>query len=298
MITFRLIGVTEHYQIKIEGKGILNLKEIHDIFLKIRYGNDMNNKHPSHTKFREQLNKIKFITNGRIIESGHTINVEDSKKPGYKPVIIHIFAMSDVKEIMKKLFKEKGEPVEKKGKSSEMTKKGNDLNNPVLSSNIDSLDSKVIELDKDERNKRMEIFKELSNSPEFIMLLGLYFTRPELFRILLGFIESGTIVAKDSERLQEAEDGIEVDYSDELNELKKFNLDIQDETILFVLKKYNGNLNMSLRYLICTKGILEANLSTVDNLDQKKELVDSSDAVAYAGGKTKEKDSAVANLVE
>lgn len=85
---------------------------------------------------------------------------------------------------------------------------------------------------------------EYLNDPDFIFLLKIYKTKPELFGLLQKFTSSTKII--------KITNNDTVDYSSNFINIKKLNLNVYDEQIITALKTTSNHLSLAVRYLICS----------------------------------------------
>ena len=219
MIIFRLLGKSPNYEIRMSGKGTLNLDKIIEIFLYKNYPemmkaynsiskldtekrNEVLEKNPSIKqkleKFQSEkdnfisiMRQVKFIHNGKMITMAEEILIKDDAQD----YIICVFAQPDKERIsnfVETFFKQRG--MVKGVKSNDLTKK--ELVGP--------LEPKVVKpqiLSEEKKKERLEDFKKKIADEDFCTLLRIYLNRPELIRTLLAYVESGNIVKKEPEKV-------------------------------------------------------------------------------------------------
>lgn len=199
--------------------------------------------------------KEKLISNVSFLCKGSMMNEKYEKdlKGLNENLTIHVFTNdASLKPVLKEVFINSGNEVKKISYTqNKLTVK----TSPSLEGNIKSVSPKEIFLSDDLIDKRNKKFNDLLNSPKFLQLVGIYYTEPELFKTLLGFIESGNVFVKKIEKLVDQESQ-EKEYNEELEELKKFNIGLSENKIKDTLKKFKGDKYLTLRYLICTKSII------------------------------------------
>ncbi len=202
------------------------------------------------------IQRVSFLSKGSMINENYkSVLTEHSDN-----VTIHVFTNdATLKPVLKELFLKAGNKVDKISYVQNTQVKQE--TSESLKGKISSVPPKEIFLSEDLIKKRNEKFEELLNSPKFLQLVGIYYTEPELFKTLLGFIESGTVFVKNILELIDKEKSNN-EYTEELEEIKKYNINVPDKTIVSILNKFKGDKMLTLRYLICTKGIIE---SSIDN---------------------------------
>jgi hypothetical protein len=104
--------------------------------------------------------------------------------------------------------------------------------------------------EKSEDNKiydfsSVELNLEILNDPDFLYMIRIYKNKPELFKDFYKYISSSYLV--------KFEHNSEIDYSNNLQNIKNMNLNFTDDEILNSLKLTNNHINLALRCLITTK---------------------------------------------
>jgi hypothetical protein len=91
----------------------------------------------------------------------------------------------------------------------------------------------------------VELNLEILNDPDFLYMIRIYKNKPELFKDFYKYISSSYLV--------KFEHNSEIDYSNNLQNIKNMNLNFTDDEILNSLKLTNNHINLALRCLITTK---------------------------------------------
>ncbi len=162
--------------------------------------------------YEEDFNKIKFISNGTSLNS-YEENITNQDKP---EITIYMFVTD--KELLDRII-------------------FNMYNNDAQSDdNIKIIDTNI---------KTLELLKD----PNFLILLRICINQPEYFNKVANFITNGNISYKINMITPE-----QFTYYRELEELKiiLFNINTsKDELLLMsILQHFEGNINMSIRYII------------------------------------------------
>jgi len=116
-----------------------------------------------------------------------------------------------------------------------------------------SSESEKSEDNKSEKSEDNEIYDfsnvklnlEILNDPDFLYMIRIYKNKPELFKDFYKYISSSYLV--------KFEHNSEIDYSNNLQNIKNMNLNFTDDEILNSLKLTNNHINLALRCLITTK---------------------------------------------
>ena len=204
------------------------------------------------------ISNVSFLCKGSMMNDKYERDLKDLNEN----LTIHVFTNNvDLKKDLEEVFTNSGETVQKISYTQNNLKVET---SPSLEGDIKSTPPKELFLSDELIDKRNKKFNDLLNSPKFLQLVGIYYTEPELFKTLLGFIESGNIFIKKIEELVDHEEE-EKDYSSEIEELKSFNIGLPESKIKNALNKFKGDKYLSLRYLICTKSIVSNLKSEIDN---------------------------------
>ena len=275
MIIFRLLGKTPTFEIRMSGTGTLNLDKIFLIFLYQQFPdmvkayksiselseekrNLVFEKNPDikvkleafekeKNKFVEIMKQVKYIHNGKMITNQEEIKVSNESQD----YLICVYSQNN-KEFVEKFFKAKGKV---------KVAKTNDLDKDELVGSIKTEVPKPEVLSEKKKNDRLQMFKEKIGDKDFCYLINIFQKKPELFTSLLAYVESGNIVITESEEVSTL-DELKEKYSEELSLIKKLELSFSDDNILKGLHNYKGDVDMTLRYLLCSSHSLEKSVST------------------------------------
>ena len=91
----------------------------------------------------------------------------------------------------------------------------------------------------------VELNLEILSDPDFLYMIRIYKNKPELFKDFYKYISSSYLV--------KFEHNSEIDYSNNLQNIKNMNLNFTDDEILNSLKLTNNHINLALRCLVTTK---------------------------------------------
>ena len=121
--------------------------------------------------------------------------------------------------------------------------------------NQSSLKKKKIHvLSKDDIKKVNSSLLDIYKDDDFKTLIKIYYTKPELFDYLSKFLSCGNIVEDIDNN---SDDDESFDYEEEYKILKNINEDFSGEILKAALNKFNGHINMVLRYLLCIESLNE-----------------------------------------
>lgn len=222
-VSLKLVGNTHDILIHINKPNI----EIFDIF------NYLMEKGLS---FNE-ISKIMFVHKGKNIT-----NDKHEKYSGTEddPLVLHIFTnIGYIKdEIIKCIYSSENEHFES-SKNELMTTDDSDDSEEVSE-----------EVSQEEMNKNNLKIIELFSDKDFTYLLNIFFNKPELINKLSSYIINGNIsfeikeINKDDFKYQN-------EYKDLLELLNKINIYIDNEIEgMSILQHFEGNLNLTMRYII------------------------------------------------
>jgi hypothetical protein len=137
--------------------------------------------------------------------------------------------------------------------------KNSDTEKPqVVSNTLEPIEEEKYEY-KDELNKLKEcdITKnkevlDILNNPDFINLLRIYKTKPEMLSYLYQYVQSGNIINDvNLDEVELAEHNYNVDEMELM--LKNYNLNITKDIIEKLLFHFKGNVSLTFRYIISSK---------------------------------------------
>lgn len=223
-VLFKLVGIQMSQGIKTdmkfnkfdESKGTINIKEVKDFFTELGLAEN---------------DQVKFITESQTMSADKEYKVnKDTEK------IVYVFTLNtDIKSVLVEIFKEKGEESSNK---VEEKKVDTNISKPIPFEKI-KIDDSVIE------NSNIETVK-LFEEEDFKSLLSIFINNPNMYQRFSSYITSGDVVIE-SEKFSSSK---EKDYSQQLEEIKKLNIKVCEEDITNALNKFNGHLNLTLRYLL------------------------------------------------
>ena len=281
-IIYKLVGIKSENDVKNEmthlnwdinekEKKEINIKDIYSLF--------------SSLGVTENISDIKFITNSETMKDDKNYSMiervdADNKIQEYN-IIIFVFTMNEeIKQKLKTIFDTHGYVTKKENVSivelskpipeddirikeikqklktvfdtpEDTSKKENTANirrpHVELSKPIPEDD---IRIDEDAINKSNKETVNLFSNKQFQTLVKIYYENPDVFKTFASYISSGNTV--DASHFTNITD---VSFDDEFQEIKGLNLDIDDSIIQNTLKKFNGHINLTLRYILTTKSI-------------------------------------------
>ena len=225
-VLYRLIGIKIDDKTKTDlihdgfDKDCITLKEVKDYFEKLGC-----------TGSSEVL---KFISDAETMkeEKKYSVNPNEQR-------LIYILSLDEELKIkIFKIFEEKGCIQEKRKSGGKSRTVNPNLSKPIPLDEI-KINDKIIEESNEETLK-------LFNEKDFIDLLRIYKFNPEMFKRFSSYISSGDVVFSE-DRFSVTE---KTDFNSSVIEIKNLGIDLDDTVILEALKKFNGHLNLTLRFLL------------------------------------------------
>tara|TARA_B100000524_G_scaffold338766_1_gene230496 strand:+ start:476 stop:1168 length:693 start_codon:yes stop_codon:yes gene_type:complete len=226
-ITLKLVGVKS--ELKTEISLNLNLKEITISDIRTYFtSNGYNNN----------ISEVKFITSSETMKDEKKYSIEED-------ITIFVFVMDiTIKNSLIEFFNKHGHEVEK-NVSSVVVKA------PQPNPNLDKpLPEDQIKITSDIIDRSNQETVKLFGDQNFKTLVSIYYNNPDVFKVFASYISSGTVI---SSALQQ---NVESTYDTQLEEIKNLGLQISDEKIIEALQKFNGHINLSLRYLLTVNSII------------------------------------------
>lgn len=189
---------------------------------------------------------IKFITDSQTMVPEK--NYEVSKD---KDRLIYVFTQNqEVRSKLISVFNQYGYLVEKKTQSQPVQQQTDKQSEPLTTKPIPE---DKIKIDDDiilESNKEtVRLFGE----SDFKTLLRIYINNPDMFKTFASYVSSGTVISTAFVKPEE-----EQDYSEQKNAIMELNLGVDEELIDKALIRFNGHINLSLRFILTYDSMLNA----------------------------------------
>lgn len=190
--------------------------------------------------FKSDIIQIKFITNSENMKPDKVYEFEDK-------ITIFVFTMDkNLRLDLIEIFNKNGYITEKQSTIHNST--NNNAANPELEKPLPEDEIKISSEIISKSN--LETIKLFSDN-DFQSLIKIYYKNPDAFKIFASYISSGTVLQSSLPEIQDDQS-----YESELEEIKKLDLSISDEDIISSLKKHNGHINLTLRYLLVRNSII------------------------------------------
>lgn len=179
---------------------------------------------------------LKFITDTETMKDDkkYSISLKDKR-------VIYVLSLDDrLKEKITNIFSSKGFVQEKRNVTKEKKINPN-LSKPIPLDEI-KIDGSIID---DSNNETIKLFHD----NDFLNLLRIYEDNPDMFKRFSSYVSSGDIILNDERFAVKSEINLEA----LLIEVKNLGINLEDEIITNALQKFNGHLNLTLRYLLHQK---------------------------------------------
>ena len=194
----------------------------------------------------EGIEQIKFITDSQtmIPERDYKVSKDDDR-------IIYVFTQNqDVRFNLISIFNKHGYLVEKKTKSQPVQQQALVPTQPLITKPIPEDEIKIDASVVTESNKEtLRLFGE----SDFKTLLRIYINNPDMFKTFASYVSSGTVISTAIVKPDE-----EQDYSEQKDIIMGLNLGINEELIDKALNRFNGHINLSLRFILTYDSMLNA----------------------------------------
>jgi hypothetical protein len=224
MVTYKIIGVQSIEPIQIEKEDDLSLEDF----------------------YKDMESQGVNIPRGNLIFLTDNERVKDPEKKYGKDNTVLIYSdVQQYRDELKRVFVSKNSDTEKP---------------QIVQNTLTPIEEEKYEY-KDELHKLKEIdieknkeVLEILNNPDFINLLRIYKTKPEMLSYLYQYVQSSSIInVVDLDKVELKEHNYNVDEVDTM--LKKYNLNINKEVIEKLLFHFKGNINLTFKYIISSKDI-------------------------------------------
>ena len=203
----------------------------------------------SKTGFEGEYNDIIFISQSKTVKSNEV-------KFTLPESIVFVFSRDvNTKIKLKEVFEKNAEstplpsikPVEKPSSTSTNSSftilPAQDVKKPV--------EIKIPKIDDDIMIQHNKEVLDVLKDNDFITLMKIYHTKPQLLSFMYNYVSSGNIV--DTKELKEVEDDMSEEETKVFNEVKalteSFSFDVEDSIIRKLVRGFDGNCSLIFRYL-------------------------------------------------
>jgi hypothetical protein len=200
-----------------------------------------------------EISQIMFINNGKNINNNTT---EIYTGTDEYPLVIHMFTnnFKKKKEVIKHIFNNEETELPKNFESGDslMIPESSNLSESSDSPNVEFHDTynDYEEITQEETNQNNLKLIELFSDKDFVYLLNILINKPELINKASSYILNGSII--NNFEIKEFND--EFKYDNQLTQilelLNKLNKEYNENELKFIINKFEGNLNLSLRYIL------------------------------------------------
>ena len=246
-ITFKFVGMTtglKQLEIKKDIIGNLRLSTIYKMF-------------EQYNITLEELKLIKFISSSKTLSNDECIAVNNDNL-----TIVHVF--TPIKELREKLLNifiknaTNLNEIETHNTSARITSdtfKTQDINNmsvdeelqkPIIDNKIEKIPELSEELILEMNKNTVKLFED----KDFCNLIKIYYTKPEILKTFLSYVSHGDIMSLSIPRIDKP-----MDYSVQISLLQSLGITDPVEKIQKALEIFNGQLNLTLRALLCDRAV-------------------------------------------
>lgn len=226
MVTYKIIGVQSINPIEIEKEDDLTLEDFYKDMESIGVNIPREN--------------LIFLTDNERVK-------DPEKKYGKDNTVLIYSDVQHYRDELKRVFVSKSNTDE-----SQKTQIIENKLTPIEEEKYEYKDElyKLKEIDIEKNKEVLEIL----NNPDFINLLRIYKTKPEMLSYLYQYVQSSSIVnVVDLDKVELKEHHYNVDEVETM--LKNYNLNITKEVIEKLLFHFKGNVSLTFRYIISSKDI-------------------------------------------
>jgi len=205
-----------------------------------------------------EISQIMFINNGKNINNDTSASYNGTDE---YPLVIHMFTnkLKLKNEIIERVFKNDDET--ELSKSPEVSELRDLSKSPDLSDLYDLSDSPEIEFhDTNESNFEEISLKEtnqnnlklieLFSDKDFVYLLNILINKPELINMASSYILNGSVINNFEVKEFIGEFKYDTQLAQILELLNKLNKGYNENELKFIINNFEGNLNLSLRYIL------------------------------------------------
>ena len=184
---------------------------------------------------KELCTNIKFITNAEIMTNEKSFNAVDK-------LTVYVFSQDEeIKKLINKIFQENGH-ISEKVVQKEQSK-------PYVVNHVDETISKPLEeselkITKDIIDESNKMTVELFKNNNFKSLLKIFYEDPDIYKTFASYVTSGDMME------EPFDEDIESNFDTQVQEILSLGVLLDEDIIRNSLKRFNGHINLSLRYLL------------------------------------------------
>ena len=193
----------------------------------------------------EGIEQVKFITDSQTM-----IPEKDYQVSKDKDRLIYVFTQNaEIRKSIISIFNQHGYSVEKKVEPKPVEQSLVPIQ-PLITKPIPEDEIRIDESIVTESNKEtIRLFGE----SDFKTLLRIYINNPDMFKTFASYVSSGTVISTAIVKPDE-----EQDYSEQKDAIMGLNLGVDEELIDKALNRFNGHINLSLRFILTYDSMLNA----------------------------------------
>jgi len=189
---------------------------------------------------KEKASEVKFITSAEIMSDEKSYDLSKGN------LSIYVFSQSEeIKTIINKIFQDNGttpSTAQIKPQSEEKQVFDPSINQP-LAEDLIKITPEIIE----ESNK---MTVELFENKNFQTLMRIFYEDPNVFKTFASYVVSGDMIENPFSNT------IEGEFDEELKQIVSLGIPISENKIRIALKKFNGHINLTLRYLLTVNSLV------------------------------------------
>lgn len=190
---------------------------------------------------KERASEVKFITNAEIMSEEKTYDLSKGN------LSIYVFSQSEeIKSIIFKIFQDNGKVSTVQQTNNEPEQKQQIIDPSIskpLAEDLIKITPEIIE----ESNKTTV---ELFGNKNFQTLMKIFYEDPDVFKIFASYVVSGDMIENPFSETVESE------FDEEVQHIVSLGIPISEEKIRQALKKFNGHINLTLRYLLTINSLV------------------------------------------
>ena len=184
---------------------------------------------------KELCTNIKFITNAEIMTNEKSFNAGEK-------LTVYVFSQDEeIKKLINKIFQENGHISEKVAQKEQ--------SKPYVVNRVDETISKPLEeselkITKDIIDESNKMTVELFKNKNFKSLLKIFYEDPDIYKTFASYVTSGDMME------EPFDEEIESNFDTQVQEILSLGVLLEEDIIRNSLKRFNGHINLSLRYLL------------------------------------------------
>ena len=193
---------------------------------------------------KEKASDVKFITNAEIISQEKTYDLSKGN------LTIYVFSQAeDLKAIIYKIFQDNGS-VSSAPNNTSVQQQPKQQQQIVDSSISQPLAEDLIKITPEIIEESNKTTVELFQNKNFKTLMRIFYEDPAVFKNFSSYVVSGDMVENPFS------DSVESEFDEEVQQIISLGVPISEDKIREGLKKFNGHINLTLRYLLTMNSLV------------------------------------------